>query len=154
MFWLIHMVRWFILSQVIAPFITSLTTFAKFLANAGSAKAPRTTTIRIHGEDIRETPGGGTGVLEPPASWTANVTKESRNSTAVGVPPIELRDTREPFYQWARALRRFLLAGLLGHGVSFLLGVMFMVFYREAHTLVKAAAHAAASSSPDFTFQA
>jgi hypothetical protein len=144
------MVRWFILSQVLAPFITSFTFFANLLAKPSPAREPSTATVRIHGEDIRETPDDGAKVLEPPVSWIANAMKKARDPAAVGPSPIGI-GTRDPFYQWARALRRLPLTGLLGHAVSFLLGVMFMVFYREAHTLVKAAAHAAASSSPALT---
>ncbi|KAJ3509903.1 hypothetical protein NMY22_g16140 [Coprinellus aureogranulatus] len=118
----------------------------------GPTKAPAQTIIRIHGEEIPETSGEETGIVGPPVSWGVDDTKKGTNLAMAGAPPLQA--TREPFYLGANILRRFTVTGLLGHGVSFLLGMMFMVFYKEAQALGRQVAHAAASLSPSLTFQA
>lgn len=152
--WLIHLVRWFILFQLVSPIITSYTTFVtRLLAKPGPAKAP-ITTIRIHGEEIHETSSEGTELLRPPVSWGVDDMKKDHNLSATRVSALERRATCERLDKDANTLGRLIRTGLLGHGVSFLLGMMFMVFYRDVHSLASVASHAAASLSLSLAFKA
>ncbi|KAF6760430.1 hypothetical protein DFP72DRAFT_1062816 [Ephemerocybe angulata] len=124
-FWLIHWVRWFLPIQIIASHLTSSNTFAGSPRAKTAAKAiPDTTTVTIHGEEIHEPSSEAPEVDGPPVSWGV------RGDSASSRGP---KRTREPFWWTSQRTQISLpsLTVLLGYGLAFLLGMIFMMFYGE-----------------------